>query len=218
MSLKCGKIPCIIPPGTNSTGMPSVVQVHFSLIISAFTPNICKCFSYATHLCSGEIAMKARLVLVSIALFAAALIFPTTALADGIIIPDPPVCLPEPCFPSPISISQLEIRYHHVDVVIDDQIALTRVDQVFYNPNDWTVEGTYIFPIPLDAAVTEFTLWIDGEPVKGEILSAEEARRTYETIVREMQDPALLEYADRGAVQARIFPILSGTLASSPRY
>ncbi len=29
----------------------------------------------------------------------------------------------------------------------------------------------------------------------------------YEAIVREMRDPALLEYMDRGAVQARIFPI-----------
>jgi len=154
--------------------------------------------------------MKARLALLSFFLLFAALISPTTALADGIIIPDPPVCHPEPCLPSPISISQLEIRYHHVDVVIDDQIARTRVDQVFYNPNEWTIEGTYIFPIPLDAVVTEFTLWIDGEPVIGEILSAEEARRTYETIVREMQDPALLEYADRGAVRARIFPIPSG--------
>lgn len=58
--------------------------------------------------------------------------------------------------------------------------------------------------------MTNFTLWIDGEPVKGEILSADEARRTYEEIVREMQDPALLEYADRGAVRARIFPIPTG--------
>ena len=99
-----------------------------------------------------------------------------------------------------MSMSSLKIR-----------LSITRVDQVFYNPNDWTVEGTYIFPIPLDAAVTDFTLWIDGEPVKGEVLSAEEARRTYENIVREMQDPALLEYADRGAVQARIFPIDSGS-------
>jgi Ca-activated chloride channel family protein len=105
----------------------------------------------------------------------------------------------------------LEIRYHYVDVTIEDQIAITRVDQVFYNPNDWMVEGTYVFPIPRDAVVTNFKLWIDGEPVQGEVLSVEEARRTYESIVREMQDPALLEYADRGAVQARIFPIDPGS-------
>ncbi len=154
--------------------------------------------------------MKVKLALFTFILLVSAFILPPPALADGIIIPDPPICGPEPCPPVPFPISQLEIRYHHVDVTIEDQIAVTRVAQVFYNPNDWTVEGTYIFPIPQDAALTNFTLWMDGEPVKGEILSAEEARRTYEEIVRQMQDPALLEYADRGAVQARIFPITPG--------
>jgi len=48
---------------------------------------------------------------------------------------------------------QLEIRYHRVQVNITDQVAVTHVDQVFYNPNDWDVEGTYIFPIPIGAAV-----------------------------------------------------------------
>src|SRR3989304_3267129 len=81
------------------------------------------------------------------------------------------------------------------------------VDQVCRNDNDWTVEGTYVFPLPIDAAVSSFTLWIDGEPVEGKVLTREEARRTYEEIVRTMRDPALLEYVDRGAVQASIFPI-----------
>ena len=132
---------------------------------------------------------------------------PAPALADGIIIPDPPICDPGICPPMPLPISQLEIRYHHVDVTIEDQVAVTHVDQVFYNPNDWTVEGTYMFPIPHGATVTNFVLWIDGQAVEGKVLGAEEARRTYEEIVRQMQDPALLEYADRGALQARIFPI-----------
>ncbi len=92
-------------------------------------------------------------------------------------------------------------------VTIEDQVAVTHVDQVFYNPNDWAVEGTYIFPMPLDAAVTAFTLWVDGKPVEGEILDAEQARQTYEQIVRSLRDPALLEYAGQGAVQAHIFPI-----------
>ncbi len=140
----------------------------------------------------------------------AGIVFPSTAFADGIIIPEPPICDPDPCFPGPIPISQLEIRYHHVHVSISDQVAVTHVDQVFYNPNDWTVEGTYVFPIPAGAAVSEFTLWIAGEPVQGEILAADEARRIYEEIVRELQDPALLEYAGQGAVKAQVFPIPPG--------
>jgi Ca-activated chloride channel family protein len=132
-----------------------------------------------------------------------------TASADGIIIPEPPICQPGPC-PHPVPITQLAIEYHHVEVQITDQVATTRVDQVFRNDNDWTVEGTYIFPIPVGAAVDAFTLWIDGEPVEGEILDRDQARGIYEEIVRTMRDPALLEYVDRQAVQASIFPIPPG--------
>jgi Ca-activated chloride channel family protein len=136
--------------------------------------------------------------------------------ADGIIIPPPcPIdrcpppspCLVAPCPVPPRPMSQLDIRYHHVDVTIDDQIAVTRVDQVFYNPNEWSIEGTYIFPLPQDAVVSNFKLWIDGQAVDGKVLAADEARRVYEEIVISMRDPALLEYVGRGAVQANVFPI-----------
>jgi Ca-activated chloride channel family protein len=138
----------------------------------------------------------------------AASMFTTTAVfADGIVIPSPPMCDPHPC---PISITQLAIEYHHVEVTIEDQIATTHVDQVFRNDNDWQIEGTYIFPMPVDATIAEFVLWIEGEPVEAKVMTREEARRTYEEIVRTMRDPALLEYIDRGAIQASIFPIPPG--------
>ena len=126
--------------------------------------------------------------------------------ADGIIIPTPPPCPMDGC-PFVLPVSQLAVKYHHVDVKIENQIAVTHVDQVFFNPNDWQVEGTYLFPLPLDAVVTQFTLWIDGQPVHGQVLDAQQAREKYEEIVRTLRDPALLEYVGRGAVQASIFPI-----------
>ncbi len=154
--------------------------------------------------------MKPKVVLFTISLsviLISTLIMPASALADGIIVPDPPICDPTPCPPVIIPMDQLVIRYHHVSVSIIDQLAVTHVDQVFYNPNDRTIEGTYIFPIPDDAAVSGFTLWVDGKPVEGQVLDATQARQTYEQIVSSMRDPALLEYIGRGAVQARIFPI-----------
>ena len=154
--------------------------------------------------------MKPKSVLFTVSLLViliTTLFLPIAALADGIIVPDPPVCDPTQCPPVIIPMDQLVIRYHHVTVSIKDQLAVTHVDQVFYNPNDWTIEGTYIFPIPDDAAVSGFTLWVDGQPVKGQVLDATQARQTYEQIVSSMRDPALLEYIGRGAVQARIFPI-----------
>ena len=56
------------------------------------------------------------------------------AFADGIIIPHPPICEPGPC-PMPVPISQLAIEYHRVDVRIENQVAITHVDQVFRNDN-----------------------------------------------------------------------------------
>jgi Ca-activated chloride channel family protein len=127
-------------------------------------------------------------------------------LADGIIIPDP-IPLPEPV---PLREMWLTIRYHRVTVTIEDQVAVTRVEQEFLNEHDWECEGTYVFPLPEGAAVSEFVMWVDGTPVEGKILEADEARRIYEDIVRRRRDPALLEYVGRGAVQARVFPIPPG--------
>jgi Ca-activated chloride channel family protein len=124
--------------------------------------------------------------------------------ADGIIIIDPP---PMPPFPEPV---WLTIRYHRVNVTIEDQVAVTRVDQVFVNEHDWEAEGTYVFPLPPGATVSEFVMWVDGEPIEAEILEADEARAIYEDIVRNRRDPALLEYVGRDVVQARIFPIPAG--------
>ena len=162
--------------------------------------------------------MKTKLFLLLLFTMTALAFGITTARADGIIIPDPPICIDGPCPPPPCPgpelcpppTASLAIRYHHVTVTIKDQVAVTHVDQVFYNPNSWQVEGTYIFPIPQDAAVTAFTLWVDGKPVEATILDATQAREKYEEITRSLRDPALLEYADRGAVQARIFPIPPG--------
>jgi Ca-activated chloride channel family protein len=128
------------------------------------------------------------------------------AVADGVIIPDPP---PGP-EPPALRDTWLTIRYHRVSVSMENQVAVTRVEQEFVNQHDWEAEGTYVFPLPEGASVSKFTMWVDGEPVEGEILEADEARRIYEDIVRRRRDPALLEYVGRDAVRARIFPIPPG--------
>ena len=152
--------------------------------------------------------MKIKLVLLTVLLLAVSGLFTTPASADGIIIPIPPCdVLPCPTSYPGAPMEQLVIRYHHVTVEINDQVAITHVDQVFSNPNDWSVEGTYTFPLPKGAAASNFTLWMDGEPVMGVILSADQARQKYEQIVQQLRDPALLEYIGQGAVQAHIFPI-----------
>jgi Ca-activated chloride channel family protein len=133
---------------------------------------------------------------------------PFPAFADGILIPDPP-CPPSGCT-QPVPLGQLAIERHNVSVRIESQVAVTHVDQVFRNDGDDVFEGTYVFPLPDGAAVNEFRLWIGGEPVEARMLTADEARSRYQDIVRSLRDPALLEYVERGAVQASLFPIAPG--------
>ncbi len=124
--------------------------------------------------------------------------------ADGIFIPSPRPDIPGPPW------RWLAIVYHHVAVTIENGVATTRVDQAFRNDGRFPVEGTYIFPVPSGAVIQKFTLWVDGEPVVGDVLPADEAREVYLADLREARDPALLEYVGQGAFRARIFPIEPG--------
>src|SRR6266478_8410776 len=118
--------------------------------------------------------------------------------------PVPPWPRPEP---RPYIFAPMEITYVKVNTRINDQIAVTSVDQEFYNPNPSRLEGTFVFPIPKGAHIDKFTMEIDGKQVEAELLSADKARHIYEDIVRKLKDPALLEYAGRDVFKVRIFPI-----------
>src|SRR5438552_4001901 len=101
----------------------------------------------------------------------------------------------------------LEVDHVQANVQIKDQIAVTKVEQEFYNPNPRQLEGTFLFPVPKGAQINKFTMEINGKPVEAELLAADKARGIYEDIVRKLRDPALLEYADRDLFKVRIFPI-----------
>jgi Ca-activated chloride channel homolog len=123
--------------------------------------------------------------------------------ADGFIVVERPFLIPPGHFP----FAPLEVASHHVDVKIDGQVAVTSIDQEFYNPNDQRLEGIYMFPVPKGAHIDKFSMEIGGKMVDAELLRADKARQIYEDIIRRMRDPALLEYAGRDLFKARIFPI-----------
>lgn len=122
-----------------------------------------------------------------------------TAMADGFIMPRPKPWMP----PHP----RVNVKYHRVDVEINDPVAITSIDQVFVNPFGRELEADYIFPIPENASVSRFVAWLNGRKMEAELLDAREARRIYEDIVRQHKDPAILEYAGRGMYRMRIYPI-----------
>src|SRR6266851_125420 len=101
----------------------------------------------------------------------------------------------------------LAMLNHKVTIKLEDQVAITLVEQTFRNHTDRQLEATYIFPVPKGASVSRFTMWVNGKEVHGELLPADKAREVYTSIVRQTKDPGLLEYIGNNLLRMRVFPI-----------
>jgi len=101
------------------------------------------------------------------------------------------------------------IRIESTDIEIDVQegAASLRVHQTLRNTTGATLEARYVLPIPRGARATSAALRIGEQWVEAEILEADQARHSYEEIVRKMIDPALIEHLDDGMLRTRVFPI-----------
>lgn len=119
--------------------------------------------------------------LLGAALIAAALSLSNSVAAAGLLKP------------ANSQLPDLQIRQHHVDVVIEDGYATTTVDQVFHNPHSQSLEAIYSFPVPDKAAVGEFIYWINGKSVIGEVVEKQRAREVYEQQKQAGQQAALVE-------------------------
>src|SRR5919199_2479971 len=151
-----------------------------------------------------EIRMRVRLsgffVVVSLAA-------PALAAAQGWVIPR---CPPgAPCVP-PVPGSAVERVSSDVRAELADRVLSYEVEETFVNRGGMIGEADYLFPLPKGAAFQDLKLSINGELVSGETMSADEARRVYEEIVRRRRDPALVEWMGHGLLRTRIFPIAPG--------
>src|SRR5437016_10472506 len=128
--------------------------------------------------------------------FVLALACAVPAYAHGLLVPDDKDLPP------------LAMVNHRVNVAIEDQVAITRIEQVFRNHTDRQLEATYVFPVPRGASVDKFAMWVNGREVRGELVEADKARQTYTDIVRRTQDPGLLEYMGNNLLRLKVFPVL----------
>lgn len=101
----------------------------------------------------------------------------------------------------------LDIVDHRVEVTVDQGIATTRVTQVFRNREDRTIEALWTFPVPKAASVSNFSMWIGGAEMVGEVVEKQRARQIYDSYKQKNRDPGLLEQNDHKSFDLRIFPI-----------
>lgn len=105
-------------------------------------------------------------------------------------------------------ITPLTVGFHKLKVEIRDQIARTTIEESFVNHTATQLEGIFHFPLPQDASISGFGMWINGELIEADVVEKQRAREIYETILREKRDPGLLEWTGGNIFQARVFPIL----------
>lgn len=136
-----------------------------------------------------------------------------SAAAQGLLIdirPEHHIRLPRPIpMPTPQP-GSYKITALEIDAKLTDQIARVQVSQKFKNTGGQLMEVAFVFPLPYDGAIDQLTLLVDGKEYQAKLLPADEARKTYEEIVRKNRDPALLEWLGRGMFQTSVFPIPPG--------
>jgi Ca-activated chloride channel homolog len=103
------------------------------------------------------------------------------------------------------------VKYHRVDIEVDEQLASVTIEQEFVNTGSGMIEVEYLFPVPPGAGIDSLTLTVNDEAFAAEMLPADQARAIYEDIVRRKKDPALLEYAGYGLYRTKAFPLEKDT-------
>ncbi len=106
-------------------------------------------------------------------------------------------------------IYNLKITRILTTVQVWNQLAVTHVDEEFYNGNNMTLEGFYAFQLPEGAKVDGLWLWVDGKRLIFSVKKKEEAERQYDSVVigTPRRDPAILESLGANRFQLKVWPI-----------
>jgi Ca-activated chloride channel family protein len=90
-------------------------------------------------------------------------------------------------------------------VTIEDQIAVTIVEQTFANTSQQDLTGSYWIRKPRQSKIFRFVTWIDGQRREGKVFEREAARAAYNQAVASGQQAALVE--QRSAHDPDVFSV-----------
>ncbi|MDP9191897.1 MAG: hypothetical protein M3P06_09380 [Acidobacteriota bacterium] len=95
-----------------------------------------------------------------------------------------------------------------IDVLIRGHLARTTFELTYRNDLDFDVDGSFTFPLPADAEVSEVGLYFDGKLRNAEAVERVRARTAYEETVHRRVDPALAEWSgSTRSFRFRVYPI-----------
>ncbi len=101
----------------------------------------------------------------------------------------------------------VRIEQFQAVAVVEEGIARIEVEELFRNATDRVQEGVFRFQLPEDAVIGAFSMWMAGREQQGKVMEAQQARATYDAIVRAQKDPGLLEQVGWRDFKVNVFPI-----------
>lgn len=87
----------------------------------------------------------------------------------------------------------LPLQHTGVNGAVDGYVASVKVSQRYANPYDTKIEVVYAFPLPQNAAVSNFVMVIGERKIRGIIREKEEAERIYKSARSQGYTAALLQ-------------------------
>ena len=101
----------------------------------------------------------------------------------------------------------IQIRDHHVNVVINNGFAMTEVQQTFYNQNTEDLEAMYSFPLPKSASLSEVTIYVGEREIHGEVLEKLKAQQIYEDEKSKGNETGLAEKNEFYTFEFKVHPV-----------
>ena len=101
----------------------------------------------------------------------------------------------------------MQITGVRAGVVIRDGVATTMLEVSLRNPGGLRQEAEVLLPVPEGAVVRGFAFQGAGAEPSARLLPKAEARESYDRIVAQSRDPALLEFAGYNLVRSSVFPV-----------
>ena len=112
---------------------------------------------------------------------------------------------------APEGLQAVALRRVAARIEVTGQVARTQLDVHLFNGSARPAEVSLLIPVPREAAVSQLVFSGPGFAPAIEILRADEARRLYESIVRQLRDPALLEFVGSASLRSSVFPVAPGS-------
>lgn len=133
------------------------------------------------------------------------------AWADaGVLIPSSDSDKPDP--------KKLSLEAMQVSIVVDNQNAHVRVQQIFASHVSTILEGQYLFGINPDALISDFAVWDGPVRIPGVILERKRAEQIYDALRAQAIDPGLLQQAEQGEEGGSRASYFSAKITPIPAY